>query len=175
VDDTQRLLLPQETGAQPWRPRNYGNNYEGFISVRRGLVRLENLVAVSLMQAAGPGYVQHYATRFGFEGARNPVSCRWRWVRAPSRRCSWRSRTPCYNGGMQMPPKLIKEGAAAAAPSLFSDAAPRAKGEPAPGTQVISTRNAYVMDSMLRDVVKSGTGRGALALGRGDAAGKTGT
>jgi penicillin-binding protein 1A len=58
---------------------------------------------------------------------------------------------------------------------LFSDAAPRAKGEPAPGTQVISTRNAYVMDSMLRDVVKSGTGRGALALGRGDAAGKTGT
>ena len=26
VDDTQRLLLPQETGARPWRPRNYGNN-----------------------------------------------------------------------------------------------------------------------------------------------------
>src|SRR5476649_477208 len=32
VDDTQRLLLPQETCAQPWRPRNYGDNYKGFIS-----------------------------------------------------------------------------------------------------------------------------------------------
>ena len=79
------------------------------------------------------------------------------------------------NGGMQMPPKLIKEVRSRSGAVLFSDAAPRAKGEPARGTQVISTRNAYVMDSMLRDVVKSGTGRGARALGRGDAAGKTGT
>jgi penicillin-binding protein 1A len=91
---TRSACCCRRTGAQPWRPRNYGNNYEGFISVRRGLVRRKP-VAVSLMQVAGPGYVQHYATRFGFEGARNPVSCRWRWVRAPSRRCSWRSRTPC--------------------------------------------------------------------------------
>jgi len=39
----------------------------------------------------------------------------------------------------------------------------------------VSARNAFVMDSMLRDVVKSGTARGALALRRDDAAGKTGT
>jgi penicillin-binding protein 1A len=176
VDDTQRLLLPQETGAQPWRPRNYGNNYEGFISVRRGLVRSKNLVAVSLMQAAGPGYVQHYATRFGFEGARNPVSLPLALgAGAVTPLQLAQSYAVFANGGVQMPPKLIKEVRSRSGAVLFSDAAPRAKGEPAPGTQVISTRNAYVMDSMLRDVVKSGTGRGALALGRGDAAGKTGT
>ncbi|OXH81122.1 hypothetical protein CA830_41680, partial [Burkholderia multivorans] len=28
VDDTQRTLTPAETGARPWRPRNYGNHYE---------------------------------------------------------------------------------------------------------------------------------------------------
>jgi len=176
VDDTQRLLLPRETGAQPWRPRNYGNNYEGFISVRRGLVRSKNLVAVSLMQAAGPGYVQHYATRFGFEGARNPVSLPLALgAGAVTPLQLAQSYAVFANGGMQMPPKLIKEVRSRSGEVLFSDAAPRAKGAPAPGTQVISTRNAYVMDSMLRDVVKSGTGRGALALGRGDAAGKTGT
>ncbi len=38
-----------------------------------------------------------------------------------------------------------------------------------------SARNAFVMDSMLRDVVKAGTARGALALRRADAAGKAGT
>ena len=176
VDDTQRLLLPQETGARQWRPRNYGNNYEGFISVRRGLVRSKNLVAVSLMQAAGPGYVQHYATRFGFEGARNPVSLPLALgAGAVTPLQLAQSYAVFANGGMQMPPKLIKEVRSRSGEVLFSDAAPRAKDAPARGTQVISTRNAYVMDSMLRDVVKSGTGRGALALGRGDAAGKTGT
>ena len=41
--------------------------------------------------------------------------------------------------------------------------------------QVLDERNAYVMQSMLRDVIKLGTGRRARALGRSDLAGKTGT
>ena len=176
VDDTQRLLLPQETGAQPWRPRNYGDNYEGFISVRRGLIRSKNLVAVSLMQASGPAYVQQFATGFGFEGGRNPVSLP---LALGSGAVTPLQLAQAYsvfaNNGLQMPPKLIKEVRSRGGAVLFSDAAPRPKGEEITATKIISARNAYVMDSMLRDVVKSGTGRGALALGRSDAAGKTGT
>ncbi|MFN7552381.1 MAG: penicillin-binding protein 1A [Pseudomonadota bacterium] len=41
--------------------------------------------------------------------------------------------------------------------------------------RVIDARNAYLVTSLLRDVVRRGTGRGALELGRGDLAGKTGT
>lgn len=41
--------------------------------------------------------------------------------------------------------------------------------------QVLDERNAYIMQSMLRDVIKRGTGRRARALGREDLAGKTGT
>ena len=41
--------------------------------------------------------------------------------------------------------------------------------------RVIDERTAYIMDSMLRDVVAKGTGRRALALNRSDLAGKTGT
>ena len=44
-----------------------------------------------------------------------------------------------------------------------------------PAKQVITPQNAYIMNSMLRDVVKFGTGRQALSLNRGDLAGKTGT
>ena len=47
------------------------------------------------------------------------------------------------------------------------------KSNPAP--RVIDQRNAYIMDSMLKDVIKLGTGRRALALRRNDLAGKTGT
>jgi penicillin-binding protein 1A len=54
-------------------------------------------------------------------------------------------------------------------------------GQPAPlppqqvAPRVISAQNAYIMDDMMADVIKSGTGRRALSLDRSDIAGKTGT
>ena len=54
-------------------------------------------------------------------------------------------------------------------------------GEPPPlpdseaAPRVISAQNAYLMDDMMADVIKRGTGRRALALNRTDIAGKTGT
>ena len=41
--------------------------------------------------------------------------------------------------------------------------------------QIIDERTAYIMTSMLQDVIKRGTGRRALEMGRADIAGKTGT
>lgn len=41
--------------------------------------------------------------------------------------------------------------------------------------RVIEPRVAYIIDSMMRDVVQKGTGRRARSLGRNDLAGKTGT
>lgn len=56
---------------------------------------------------------------------------------------------------------------ALAAPQFLSgaDSAPR----------VITAGNAYLIYDMMRDVIRQGTGRRALALGRSDLAGKTGT
>ena len=41
--------------------------------------------------------------------------------------------------------------------------------------RVIDQRNVYLITSMMQDVIRRGTGRSALQLGRGDLAGKTGT
>jgi penicillin-binding protein 1A len=41
--------------------------------------------------------------------------------------------------------------------------------------RVIDARNAYLVTSLMRDVVRRGTGRGAMELKRNDLAGKTGT
>ncbi|WP_428241382.1 penicillin-binding protein 1A [Gynuella sp.] len=41
--------------------------------------------------------------------------------------------------------------------------------------RIIDENTMYIMNSILRDVIKKGTGRRALALGRSDIAGKTGT
>jgi penicillin-binding protein 1A len=177
VDDTQRLLLPSETGARAWRPRNYANNYEGFITVRRGLVRSKNLVAVSLMQAAGAAYVQQFSTGFGFVSERNPASLPLALgAGAVTPLQLAQSYAVFANGGYHQSPRLIKEIRNRSGQVLYGDADGGHVGpQRQPGARVISARNAYLMDSMLQDVVESGTGRGAKALGRGDTAGKTGT
>ncbi|MDH3303985.1 MAG: PBP1A family penicillin-binding protein [Gammaproteobacteria bacterium] len=56
---------------------------------------------------------------------------------------------------------------ASAAPELFADVvtAPR----------TISPQNMFLVQDMMRDVVRRGTGRRAMALGRNDLSGKTGT
>lgn len=41
--------------------------------------------------------------------------------------------------------------------------------------RIISAQNAYIMDDIMADVIRRGTGRRANALGRSDIAGKTGT
>ncbi|MGD8407620.1 MAG: penicillin-binding protein 1A [Thiohalophilus sp.] len=47
--------------------------------------------------------------------------------------------------------------------------------QPAIAPRVLTPQTTFLMNSMMRDVVKHGTGRGALVLGRDDLAGKTGT
>jgi penicillin-binding protein 1A len=69
-------------------------------------------------------------------------------------------------------------GAGTGAQSAPADAT-HGEGAPLPPDQVaprvISAQNAYLMADMMSDVIKRGTGRRALALGRADIAGKTGT
>ncbi|MEO8011730.1 MAG: penicillin-binding transpeptidase domain-containing protein, partial [Dokdonella sp.] len=50
-----------------------------------------------------------------------------------------------------------------------------AAGEPRLAPRVIDARNAYLVTSLMRDVIRRGTGSGAGVLKRSDLAGKTGT
>mgnify|MGYP001824535473 FL=1 len=47
--------------------------------------------------------------------------------------------------------------------------------KPTPATPVITEQNAFLIRSMMMDVVRRGTGKKAMELGRNDLAGKTGT
>jgi len=63
-------------------------------------------------------------------------------------------------------------------PATASGAIPTAVAAPPPtrwAPRVISADDAFIMTSMMRDVITAGTGQGALVLGRKDLAGKTGT
>jgi penicillin-binding protein 1A len=140
-------------------------------------MRSKNLVAVSLMQAAGADYVQGFATQFGFLPERNPASLPLALgAGAVTPLQLAQSYAVFANGGYHLAPRLIKEIRNRSGHVFYADTS-RKDENPVrqAGKRVISARNAYLMDSMLQDVVKSGTGHGAKVLARGDTAGKTGT
>lgn len=56
-----------------------------------------------------------------------------------------------------------------------SPSAPNTRRQYRVAKRVLDERNAWLMGTMLRDVVRFGTGRKAMALGRHDLSGKTGT
>ncbi|MBL0040248.1 MAG: penicillin-binding protein 1A [Xanthomonadales bacterium] len=63
----------------------------------------------------------------------------------------------------------------APAPTTPEIAGPAKTAESPLAPRVIDERNAFLITSVMRDVVKRGTGRGAMVLERNDLAGKTGT
>jgi penicillin-binding protein 1A len=76
------------------------------------------------------------------------------------------------NGGFRVTPYFITRVEDSKGNILFEAKPARAGGG---AERAIDERNAYVMTSLMRDVVRAGTAASAMRLGRGDLAGKTGT
>lgn len=79
--------------------------------------------------------------------------------------------TVATNPDAPNPPSTPTVTAPDATVALTTTGAPNAQMAP----QVLDPRYAFIMDTMLRDVVRRGTGQSASTLGRNDLAGKTGT
>jgi penicillin-binding protein 1A len=76
------------------------------------------------------------------------------------------------NGGFRVTPFVIRRVEDQKGVVLF-EAKP--EGVNTGAERVIDVRNAFVMTSLMQDVVRAGTATRAMSLGRGDLAGKTGT
>lgn len=186
-----------------WRPKNDNNTFLGPIRMREALYKSRNLVSIRLLQTMGVDYTINYITRFGFNAQDLPrnlsLALGTATLTPMEIATGW---TTFANGGYKIEPYLIqriedREG------NLLFEANPArvppretqtadvevhpvqsnpdiAVGEQTPAAphfaeQVLDERTAYIMTSMLQDVIKRGTGRRALAMGRDDIAGKTGT
>jgi penicillin-binding protein 1A len=143
------------------------------MTMRMALTKSKNLVSIRLLQAMGPKYGQDYVTRFGFDAERHPPYL--------TMALGAGSVTPMQmvggisvfaNGGYRVTPHLITRITDASG-KVVAQAKPGKAGDEA--LRTIDARNAFIMDSMLRDVVRKGTATQALQLRRSDLAGKTGT
>ena len=173
VDDSPMSFSSGETGSQAWEPKNYDGRYDGPISIRTALARSKNMVSIRLLKSIGPRYAQDYITKFGFDAERHPAYLTmalgagsvtpWQMLRGYS---------VFANGGYRIEPYLVQEIRDDAG-NVLARVDPPVAGETA--ERAIDERNAYLMDSIMKDVVRRGTATKAMVLKRTDLAGKTGT
>ena len=166
------VVLPQLTGHD-WRPANFGQEFQGPMTLREGLYRSINMIAIKLgWEEVGIETVAQTARRMGIqtEIERFPSTTIGAAEVIPLEIAEAYSVFP--NMGTKVHPFPILRVEDAAGNSLW---------EPQPDrTQVLDSLSARIMVSMLEDVVIRGTGYTAIRIRAGlpfsiPAAGKTGT
>lgn len=172
-EDAPISFSAAETGTNnSWEPRNYDEKYAGPMRLREALAQSKNTISIRLMNAIGAGYAQSYIRKFGFDPKDHPAylstalgagsTTVWQMAAAYA---------TFANSGYQVHPYLIEK---------ITDSRGKViqavqSGKHVSQHRVIDPRNAFIITSMLQDVVRDGTARAALSLRRPDIAGKTGT
>ncbi|MCY7388177.1 MAG: penicillin-binding protein 1A [Burkholderiales bacterium] len=183
VNDAPVVFDPGRNGGQIWEPKNYDSKYEGPMRLRQALAKSKNMVSIRLLQAISPNYAQDYITRFGFEAKQHPAYLTMALGAGSTTPLQMASAYAVFaNGGFRVKPYLINKITDDKGGILF-EAAPEIAGtdqatiatNAKAAERVIDPRNAFIMTSMLRDVVRYGTAARAMSLGRNDLSGKTGT
>ncbi len=186
-----------------WRPENYSGRFYGPTRLREALAQSRNLVSIRVLRDIGARYAVTFLDRFGFDSSRMPADLSLALGSASVTPLELTAGYAVFaNGGYRVEPYVVShilddrgEFVYQAVPTLACDdcaelddqgaaltpVADGNVGEPGlvpryrPAERTLEPANAYLMTSMMRDVIRSGTARTARALGRDDLAGKTGT
>ena len=173
VNDAPLFFESSFTGGQPWEPKNYDGRYDGPMTMRTGLAKSKNMVSIRILQAVGAKNGQEWVSRFGFDAAKHPAYL--------TMALGAGSVTPMQmavgysvfaNGGYRVNPYLIARVTDHKGRIISETPTP----ELSESNRAIEPRNAFIMDSLLQEVTRSGTAARAQAtLKRPDLYGKTGT
>lgn len=198
------VVMEDSSLEDVWRPENDGGKFYGPTRLRWALTKSRNLVSIRLLQRLGVDKLLDYAEQLGFNTAEftRDLSLSLG-TQAMSPLDLATGYAVLANGGYRVEPYLISriedlegnilyqarpltacrecsETETSDAPEELSmaqilagtaneeNAMPRAP-------RVMDARVNFIINSILQDVITRGTGRRALALGRSDIAGKTGT
>jgi 1A family penicillin-binding protein len=155
-------------GGRYWEPRNYTGRYDGEITMREALTRSKNTVTVRLAQEVGMSRVIATARQLGIESTITDLPSTSLGAAEVRPIELVRAYAALASGGWLPEPHLIER---------IEDRSGRVLYRAAPARErVVDPAAAFVLTTMLRDVVDRGTGTPVRAAGfRGPAAGKTGT
>jgi len=175
-----------------WRPENSSGKFYGPTRIRQALYNSRNLVSIRLLNKTGIRNTLKTVEKFGFKKNELPRDLSLALGSAavtPMKIAAGYSMIA--NGGHHITPHLIdyiedNEGNVILQTSypevcLYCTDTNQQKPnssedtKPIPANRIADERSIFILHSMLKDVIKKGTGRRALKLKRTDLAGKTGT
>lgn len=172
-EDAPISFAAAETGSgNAWEPHNYDNQYAGPMRLREALAQSKNTISIRLMSAIGAGYAQSYIRKFGFNPKDHPPYLSTALGAGSTTVWEMAAAYATFaNSGYRVQPYLIEKIVDNRGKVVQQVQAGKHVSE----QRVIDQRNAFIITSMLQDVVRDGTAKAALSLRRPDIAGKTGT
>ena len=173
VNDAALFFDSGVTGGQPWEPKNYDGHFEGPMSLRTGLKKSKNMVSIRILQAIGAPYAQEWIGNFGFEADKHPPYLTMALGAGSVTPMQMATGYSVFaNGGYRVNPFLIARITDQRGKVLLESKPPVLTAS----SRTIDARNAFIMNSLLQEVARSGTAAKAQAtLKRPDLFGKTGT
>jgi len=183
------VVLNDAANGQVWRPHNFEGDFSGPTRLRNALAHSLNLVTIRVLQQMGVDKTIQYDQNFGFTADELPHDLTMALGSGSFEPVEMaRAYSVFANKGYRVTPYYIQSVMDGSGKVLFQATPDVAcdtcklpdKGDPATGMPqgapvAITPQNAWLMTSMMQEVIKSGTGAAAQALGRPDIAGKTGT
>lgn len=155
-------------GRQVWAPANYGDEYEGRVTLRKALMHSANAATVRVSRSVGERRIVEVAHR---NGIRSPITA------VPAVALGALEVTPVElvdayapfaNGGYRVEPRFVRRIERSDGTPIWTSTVHR--------DSVMDPMDAYQLTSMLRSVVDHGTGQAVRSYGiTGPVAGKTGT
>ncbi len=160
------VVFKGANNGKDWQPENFSHSYAGEISMRAALAHSKNIPAIRLMEKLGPAAVVQFSRKLGIDASLLPNLS----LALGTSEVSLFELTAAYAtfpaGGCWTAPTYVLK---------IIDQRGRLIWSSSPEKRVaLSNTGAAIMADMLQAVVKEGTGRKALVLGR-PVAGKTGT
>ncbi|MDO9436176.1 MAG: penicillin-binding protein 1A [Hydrogenophaga sp.] len=173
VNDAPLFYSAGETGGKPWEPKNYDGQFEGPMSVRRALAKSKNMVSIRVLQLVGTRSAQEWVSRFGFDADKHPPYLTMALGAGAVTPMQMATGYGVFaNGGYRVPPVLISRVSDHKGKVLYEAPEPTLSD----AQRAIEPRNAFIMNSLLQEITRTGTAARAQAtLKRTDLYGKTGT
>jgi len=173
VNDAPLFFDAGVTGGQPWEPKNYDGKFEGPMPVRRALAKSKNMVSIRILQVVGAQNAQDWIARFGFDADKHPPYLTMALGAGSVTPMQMAAAYSVFaNGGYRVNPWIISKITDQRG-KVLTQVQPALPDE---SMRAIEPRNAFIMDSLLQEVARTGTAASAQAtLKRPDLYGKTGT